>query len=144
MAELNDEQRAIMQKRRADMSRPEMRAFTAGTSNTGGATVPQDFYNKLEVALKAFGGMMQVADILRTDTGAVLPMPSFNYTNVLATIVGEGVAGTLDSSTPFTSVNLGAFTYRTPILPVSYEFLQDSAFGEGFIVDALRGSLARA
>lgn len=140
--ELSAEERQIMTGRR-DTSK-EARAFSQGTSNTGGYTVPQDFRDQLEIALKAYGGMMQVADIMRTDTGATLPMPSFNYTSVLATIVGENTAGSTDSSTPFGVANLGAFTYRTPILPVSYEFLQDSAFGEGFIIDALAGSIARA
>jgi HK97 family phage major capsid protein len=133
-----------MAARRADMSRPELRAFSAGTSNVGGATVPQDFLNKLEIALKAYGGMMQAADLMRTDTGATLPMPTFNYTNVLATIVGEASGSTNDSSTPFGSANLGAYTYRSPLLPISYEFLQDSAFGEDYIVEALSGSIARA
>jgi len=106
--------------------------------------VPQDFRNKLEIALKMSGGMLAVADVMRTDTGATLPMPTFNYTNVLATIVGENAASSSDSSTPFGVANLGAFTYRSPILPVSYEFLQDSAFGETFIIDALSGAIARA
>lgn len=106
--------------------------------------MPQDFRDQLEIALKAYGGMLQVADVLRTDTGATLPMPSFNFTNVIASIVGENTAGSTDSSTPFGVANLGAFTYRSPILPVSYEFLQDSAFGEGFLIDALAGTIARA
>lgn len=144
---LDDEERTLLAERRyntANLSDRERRAFTAGTGNTGAYTVPQGFLNQLEIALKAFGGMMQVADILRTDTGATLPMPTFNYTNVLATIVGEGAGSTTDSSTPFGVANLGAFTYRSPMLPVSYEFLQDSAFGEQFIIDALGGSIARA
>ena len=67
-----------------------------------------------------------------------------NYTNVLATIVGEGSASTNDTSTPFGSATLGAFTYRSPMLQVSYEFLQDSSFGEDYIIEALSGSFARA
>jgi HK97 family phage major capsid protein len=143
MAGLNEEERQIMLAKRADMSRPELRAFAQGTSNVGGATVPQSFYNQLEIALKAFGGMVSAADMFPTDTGATLPMPSFNYTNVVATIVGEASSSTNDSSTPFTSVNLGAHTYRSPLLPISYEFMQDSAFGEDYIVSALRDSLGR-
>lgn len=142
MGELSQEERGIMMARR-DTSQ-ETRAFSQGTGNTGGYTVPQDFRDQLEIALKAYGGMLQVADVMRTDTGATLPMPSFNYTSVLATIVGENTGASTDSSTPFGVANLGAFTYRSPILPVSYEFLQDSAFGEGFIIDALAGSIARA
>ncbi|MDP2026440.1 phage major capsid protein [Sulfuriferula sp.] len=142
MAELTTEERNLMQGRKNDSK--EIRALTAGTLNTGGYTVPQDFRDQLEVALKAYGGMMDASEIIYTDSGAALPMPSFNYTAVLATIVGEGVAGAADTSTPFGVATLNAFTYRSPILPVSYEFLQDSAFGEGFIVDALSGSIARA
>lgn len=119
------------------------RSFTAGTNNTGGYAVPQAFYDKLEVALKAWGGLLSVADIIRTDKGNVLPMPTFNYTGVAATIIGEGTGSTSDSSTPFGVVNLNAYTYRSPLLPVSLEFLQDSAFGEGYIVEALGESIAR-
>lgn len=142
MADLSPEERQLMMGRKNDSK--EIRALTAGTLNTGGYTVPQDFLDQLEVALKTYGGMMDASQVIRTDSGAKLPMPSFNYTAVAATIVGEGVAGTADTSTPFGVVNLNAFTYRSPILPVSYEFLQDSAFGEGFIVQALSDSLGRA
>jgi HK97 family phage major capsid protein len=133
MAQMPDELRDISK-----------RALSVGTLNVGGYTVPQGFYNKLEVALKAFGGMWQEAEIIETDTGAVLPMPSFNYVNVLATIVSEAGAAVLDSSTPFGVVNLGSYTYRSPMLPISYEFLQDSAFGDSFVLDSLSGSIARA
>lgn len=141
MGEMTQEERTLMAAKRSGI---ETRAFSSGTNNTGAYTVPQAFLDQLDIALKAYGGMMQASSILRTDTGATMPMPSFNYTNVLATIVGENTAGSLDATTPFNAVNLGAFTYRSPILPVSYEFLQDTAFGEGFIVDALGQSLARA
>lgn len=134
---LTPEHRSIMSGHRA-----EQRAFAVGTANVGGYTVPPEFLNQLEVAMRAFGGMMQAADVMRTDTGATLPMPTFNYTNVKATIIGEGAASTTDTSTPFGSVNLGAYTYRSPLLPVSWEFLQDSAFGEGFISDALGRALS--
>lgn len=147
---LDNEQRQLLAAHRSDgaqfrgLSEREQRAFAAGTGNVGGYTVPQDFRAQLEVALKAFGGMMGLADVMYTDTGATLPMPSFNYTGVKATIFSEGSASTADSSTPFSSVNLGAFTYRSPLLPVSYEFMQDSLFGEQYIIDALGRSLAWA
>lgn len=147
---LDPEQRQLMAGRRNNgenfgrLSEREQRAFTAATGNVGGYTVPQDFRNQLEIAMKRFGGMMEVADVLYTDTGATLPMPTFNYTGVKATIISEGSASTPDSSTPFGTANLGAFTYRSPLLPVSYEFLQDSSFGEGYIIEALSRSLAWA
>jgi HK97 family phage major capsid protein len=142
MAELDPEERSLMMRRRDNSN--EARAFTAGAGNAGAYTVPQDFRDQLDVALRAFGGMLSAGDMMTTDTGATLPMPTFNYTNVVASIVGEGASGNQDSSTPFGVANLGAWTYRSPILPVSYEFLQDSAFGTQFIVDALSDSIGRA
>lgn len=141
MEDLTVEQRQWMQGRRVDSK--EVRALAAGTNNAGGFTVAQDFYNKLEIAMKMWGGMLNVSEILRTDTGAVLPMPTLNWTTLVATIIGENVQSTLDTSTPFGAVNLGAYTYRTLVLPISYEFLQDSAFGEGTIIDAFGEQLGR-
>lgn len=121
----------------------EKRAFTAGTGNTGGYTVPQGFVNNLEVALKATGGMWAAADLIRTDTGNVLPWPTLNYTGVSGARVSEGSPGTPDASTPFGVVNFNAYTYRSAILQVSWEFLQDTAFGEQFLIDSLTESLWR-
>lgn len=145
---LDGEQRQLMAARRSDgrtlgnLTEREQRAFAAATGNVGGYTVPQGFRDQLEIALKAFGGMMGAADVMYTDTGNTLPMPTFNYTGVKATIIGEGSASLADTSTPFGTANLGAFTYRSPLLPVSWEFLQDSSFGEQYIIDALSRSLA--
>lgn len=133
---LTDEHRAAMDRRRAVMT-PEMRAFAAGTNNVGGYSVAPEFYNQLEIAMKAYGAMLGVGEIIRTSSGAVLPFPTFNYTTIAATIIGEGVTAVVDSSTPFGVLNVSAYTYRSPLLPISWEFLQDSAFGESFITDAL-------
>jgi HK97 family phage major capsid protein len=145
---LDEEQRALLGQHRAtvdqrlNLTEREKRAFAAGTGNAGGFTVPQDFFNQLEVAMRAFGGMMEVSDVIRTDTGRTLPMPTFNRVASKAVIVGEGAGSTLDATTPFGQVSVGAYTYRTNMLPLSYEFLQDSAFGESYIIDALSRDLA--
>ena len=121
----------------------EHRAIAAGTGNVGGYAVPQDFANQLEIALKYYSGMADVATIIHTMEGRDMPWPTFNYTSVSAAIVGEGAGSTSDSSTPFGSVTFKAYTYRSPMLQVSYEFLQDEAFNEQFLIDALGQSLGR-
>lgn len=134
------EQRSLF---RRGMSESEQRAFAAGTSNVGGYAVPQDFAARIEVAMKYYGGMVDVAEIIHTSEGRDMPWPTFNFTSVSATIVGEGAGATSDSSTPFGNVTMKAYTYRSPMLPVSVEFLQDQAFDESFIIDALGQSLGR-
>jgi HK97 family phage major capsid protein len=150
--QLTDEDRAWIQTRMGEVPEdalaalpPEQRDFGVGAGNVGGFTVPQDFFNRLEVAMRDYGAMLRpgVAEIIRTDSGAPLPMPTFNYTSVLATIISEGAAIGLDTSTPFGQKVLGAYMYAPPILPVSIQFLQDTAFDEGFIINAQAESLAR-
>jgi HK97 family phage major capsid protein len=119
---------------RTILDQADQRAFAAGTANVGGATVPQDFYPVLDIALKATGCMWASSEIISTDNGRTLPYPTMNYTAVAATIIGEGSAATLDSSTPFGSVSLGAYTYRSPMLPVSIELLDDTAFDESQLI----------
>jgi len=141
MGDLSLEERQFMQERK--VTSVEMRALGTGSGNIGGFTVPAEFLNNLEVAMKSFGGMLNVSEIIYTDTGAVLPMPTLNFTSAAASIVGENTQSPLDASTPFGTTNLGAFTYRTPVLPLSYELLQDSAFKETIITDAFGEQLAR-
>lgn len=141
MGDLTPEQRSYMQQRQ--VSANEMRDLGVGAGNTGGYTVPEDFMKRLEVAMKAWGGMLEVSEILRTDTGADLPMPTLNTTSAVASIVGENTQSSKDSSTPFGVANLGSYTYRTPVLAISYALLQDSAFGESQIIDPFAEQLGR-
>jgi HK97 family phage major capsid protein len=61
----------------------ETRAALTGaqsTTTTGGYTVADSMMQGLEESLLAFGGMRQVATILRTATGGPLPIPTTNDT----------------------------------------------------------------
>lgn len=138
MGGLDDEERALMSARAA-----EQRAFSAGTANTGGYTVPEGFLARLEVALKALGGMLGAVDLMHTDSGAVLPMPSLNDTAASGELISENAQATADSSTPFGVVNMNAYLYSSKVLPVSINFLLDTAFDEGFIADMLGERLRR-
>lgn len=121
----------------------ETRAFSAGTSNVGGATVPQGFWPVLEQVLRATGAMWGIAEIIKTDKGNQLPYPTFDYTAQAATIIGEGSASSVDATTPFGATTFLAYTYRSPLLQVSWEYLDDTAFSEDYIVRALTESIAR-
>lgn len=135
---LDEEERAFMAERFK-----ESRAFSAGTDNTGGYTVPEGFLARLEVAMKAVGGLLQAAEIIRTDGGQDIPMPSLNDTGNSGELVGENAQAATDSSTPFGVATLKAYLYSSKVLPVSLSFLQDTAFNESFIADMLGGRLGR-
>lgn len=103
----------------------EKRAGITGLS--GGVIVPKTLADNIEIALKAYGGMFEAGTILTTSTGGDLIMPTINDTTSKATVVAEYNQSTKKAPS-FGSETLKAYTYRTPIVPVSQELLQDSNF----------------
>ena len=103
----------------------EKRAGLPGVS--GGVLVPKLLGDKVEVALKNFGGMFAAGSVFYTAKGGDLTMPTVNDTARRAIIVTE-YAKNSQSAPIFGSKVIKAFTYRTPIVPLSVELLQDSAF----------------
>lgn len=103
-------------------------AAMSTTAAAGGYTIPQGFVAALEEAMLYFGPMLQVADIMRTPTGNVLPWPTTNdtaNTGVLlseATTIGSSVAAT------FSQVLFNAYKFSSQPIIISEELLNDSAF----------------
>lgn len=119
----------------------EQRAGITGLS--AGVIVPQTLADSIEIALKAYGGMFEAGSILTTSTGGDLIMPTVNNTSAKATVVVEYNQST-KSAPSFGSETLKAYTYRTPIVPVSLELLQDSAFDlESLLSNLLAESFGR-
>lgn len=103
---------------------------------TAGVLIPTSLASSVEQALKTYGGMLEAGSIITTSNGGELIMPTINDTAAKATIVAEYAQST--KRTPsFGSETLRAFTYRTPIIPVSQELLQDSAFDLDSILSGL-------
>ncbi|HEY0701260.1 MAG TPA: phage major capsid protein [Candidatus Acidoferrales bacterium] len=105
----------------------EFRDMGIGTNTLGGYFVPQGFVYKIEEALKYYGDMLNVAEILDTATGQTLPYPTDNDTTITGEIVGEGKQVSIADVT-IGHINLGAFKFSTKMIKVSLELLQDSAF----------------
>lgn len=119
----------------------EQRAGLTGLS--AGVLVPAILAENIEVALKAYGGMFEAGTILTTTSGGDLILPTVNDTESKATVVAEYQQST-KSAPSFGSVTLKAYTYRTPIVPVSLELLQDSAFDlEALLSGLLSDSFGR-
>ena len=113
------------------------------TGLTAGVIVPATLADSIEVALKAYGGMFEAGTILTTSKGGDLIMPTVNNTNAKATVVAEYNQST-KSAPSFGSETLKAYTYRTPIVPVSLELLQDSVFDlESLLSNLLTESFGR-
>ena len=118
-------------------------AQSAVIGSTGGYLVPEGFVRQLEVALLAFGGVLQVADIIRTDEGNDLPMPTSDDTSNTGELIGESEAVSEQHVTVGQMV-LKASKYSSKLIKVPAELLEDSAFDlASFIAERLGERLGR-
>ena len=117
----------------------EQRAMSATNLVTGGAWVPEGFMQKLEVALLAYGGILQAATPLRTDAGNPLPMPCLNDTTVKATLIGENVAQTAPTDPATSQVTLTSYEYTTGPIKIPQTLIEDSAFNVEATVAEIAG-----
>jgi HK97 family phage major capsid protein len=122
----------------------EARAALGTTSGAvGGYTVPDEMMRQLEVSLLAFGGMRQVATVLRTGSGAALPIPTVNDTANKGAILAENIAAS-EQDTTFAQLVLDAYKYTSKYILVSVELLQDSSINVAqFLGSALATRIGR-
>ena len=131
IAGLSDDDRAIMSARYVGDPRmggvPSIQAAqSVGSGSGGGFTVPDEAMRPIIEAMRAFGGMRQVATIVGTMTGADLPIPTDNDTGVSGEIITENTTHN-DGDITFGQVVLQSFLYSSKIVKVSRQLLQDSA-----------------
>ena len=78
-------------------------------------------------AMKAFGGMREVAEIINTDDGSDLLMPTFDDTANEGKITAENTdVGTDDVA--FGQTSMGAFMYTSGVYLLPVQLLQDSKY----------------
>jgi len=96
------------------------------TTSVGGYAIQDAAMREVEIALLEYGGMRQVATVLRTDTGGPLPIPTVNDTTQVGTLIGENTTATKQDAA-FSQLVLDAYKYTSKEVVVSVELMQDSA-----------------
>lgn len=122
MDRLTGEQRMLLMDHHV-----ELRDMAAGADPAGGYLVPDEFRDTITETMKAYGGLLGLANVVTTSTGADLLWPTNDDTGNEGEILGENVqAGTQDLS--LGGKKLKSFTYSSKIVRLSLVLLQDSAF----------------
>ena len=103
---------------------------TVGDGTEGGYTTNDSIYSGIDTALKNFGGVRSVSNVLQTGTGETIHIATVDDTSNLAVAHTEN-ATISNVDVTFGRVQLGAFSFATAVYPVSYELLQDSQFPMG-------------
>lgn len=115
-AELSAEERQAIKELRAQGTTPDAK---------GGYTVPTQMLNKIVDAMKAYGGIASVAQILNTSNGQDITWATSDGTTEEGELLGENTE-TSEEDVSFGGASLGAKKLSSKIIRVSNELLQDS------------------
>ena len=100
------------------------------TGAAGGYSVPNEVMQAVDEALLFVGGLRNSrATVLRTQTGANLPIPTSDDTANEGEILAENTQTTTVLTVPFGQVVFGAYKYSSKFIKASIEFLQDTSIG---------------
>lgn len=113
------------------------------TPSEGGYTVPREMAGTVLDALKAYGGMREVATVIRTETGRAMDFPTSNGTTEEGEIIAQNDSAT-DADPSFGTKALNSFKYSSKVIVVPIELLQDSAVDiEAFVRGRIQSRLGR-
>jgi len=118
--------------------RAEGRALSAITGSAGAFTIPSGFVNSLEIALLQFGGILQVADIIRTEQGNDLAWPTADDTSNKGVRLGENTAVS-EQDIVIGQTIWNAYKYTSKMIKVPTELLEDSAFNMAQVIGEMLG-----
>ena len=119
------EQRELMHYRAAAGENRAYQGIT--TPSLGGYLVPDGFRNTMTESLKAFGGLINHANVIQTATGNPLSWPTNDDTGNVGAILDENTQIT-ELATSFGTKSVGAYTYTSKLVRVSVQLLQDNVF----------------
>ena len=118
-------------------------AMSTTTGSEGGFTVPTEIATMVIDALKTFGGMRSVANIIRSSAGNDWQYPASDGTSEVGEIVGQNAAATTGEIT-FTQVPLVTYKYSSKKIALPWELVQDSVIDiVAFVVNRLATRLGR-
>lgn len=119
-------------------------AQSVGVDAEGGYTAHSEFGGELFKALKAFGGVRQVARIRSTSHGNTINWPTMNTTDQEGELIGENVQAADDEDVVFGNVNIGAFKFSSKAIALPWELIQDSSINiQAEIIAVLQERLGR-
>lgn len=126
IAGLDEEQRAAAAAAWSQVP-AEVRSLSGQTGSAGAFLIQGGDLQPLEEALKWYGGILNAADVIVTESGAPLPWPTVNDTTNKGRRVSE--SGPVQQKDPtFAMIPLNAYPYTSDLVLVPWVLGQDTAF----------------
>jgi HK97 family phage major capsid protein len=104
-----------------------MNVQVAGTPAAGGFTVPKILIPNISLALKAFGGIRERAQVITTDSGEAWDYPNTDATGQVGALVTEIQSQAGGADYVIGNKNLATYNWTSNPLAVSKNLIQDSA-----------------
>lgn len=121
-------------------SRVLQRTLSTEIGASGGYThAPDVLVNNLEIAMLAFGGMRQVAEVIRTESGERLQWPTANDTGNTGEQLGESTSIGSSTDPTFGATYLNAYKFSSKPIIVPQELIEDSGFDLAGIIGTMLG-----
>lgn len=137
---MTEEQRTIMA---AKMNSPR-NTMSTGTGSEGGYLTETEMAPGISQAMKAYGGMRNVATVIQSATGSSMNFPTADATSEAGEILGENSTAT-DEDTSFGTLAIDTYKFSSKVIAVPFELLQDSLFDlEGYVNDRIGQRLGRS
>jgi HK97 family phage major capsid protein len=105
--------------------------------------IPQGFWMNLQIALKQYGGLLPLCNIVKTASGNEMPWPTANPTGVVGQYITEA------NQVGFTDYTFGqgilyAWVITSGIILASLQLINDSAFNvDSFVSDRMGEAIGR-
>jgi len=111
-------------------------SLNTGATSGGDDLIGETYIARLEQELLAFGGMLQVADILRTPNGNPLRWPTASDVSNTGRQIGEEVP-VVETDPSFSIFTLGSWKFSSDEILVSSELLNQSEVPLGTILPSM-------
>ncbi|MGI4856750.1 MAG: phage major capsid protein [Janthinobacterium lividum] len=118
-----DDRREMMARRTPDIQN----TMSTAAGGEGGYTVATEYYRQLTQAMRAYGGIREVATVIQTSTGGPMNFPAADATMEEGEIVGQNQQVNAQDTT-FQNLVLPVFKYSSKSIAIPFELLQDSMF----------------
>lgn len=119
---LDTEQRKLMM---ANFSEDRAQGTTTGAA--GGYLIPPGYRAVMTEAMKAYGGLINHANVITTATGNPLQWPTNDDTGNVGAILAEN-SQIAEQAVTLGTKTIGAYVYTSKLVLVSLQLLQDSVF----------------
>lgn len=139
MSDLSDVERNLMME-----ARSEVRAGATSPATAGGYLIPTELLGTMTETMKAYGGILSLANVITTSSGNTLQWPTSDETAAVGAILAENTA-IAEQDVAFGQKSIGAYMYTSKLVRVSLQLLQDSAFNlESWLPAKLGERIGRA